>query len=179
MLIENTKIYANCYSTLQLREDFGATFRGTLTVKDCEFINCARVFNIPVYVLGEDTPGAIVVTGNTFHAVTGDVRGVFQLASQKIYNVPADSEWGYIDITIANNTFTGAADTQAGLIVLHETIVTVADISADSITVSGNTVASSIAADTYVVNDDGKADSEWGDAYAIAAFKAALAAKFN
>ena len=39
MLIENTKIYANCYSTLQLREDFGATFRGTLTVKDCEFID--------------------------------------------------------------------------------------------------------------------------------------------
>ena len=36
-LIENCKIYQNTYSTLQLREDYGCTFRGTLTVKDCEF----------------------------------------------------------------------------------------------------------------------------------------------
>ena len=41
MIIENTKIYQNCYSTLQLREDFGSTFRGTLTVKDSEFIDAA------------------------------------------------------------------------------------------------------------------------------------------
>ena len=39
MLIENTRIYVNSYSTLQLREDFGATFRGTVTLKDCEFID--------------------------------------------------------------------------------------------------------------------------------------------
>ena len=37
MLIENTKIYNNSKaSSIQLREDFGCTFRGTITLKNCE-----------------------------------------------------------------------------------------------------------------------------------------------
>ena len=40
MLIEKTKIYCNSHvSPIQLREDFGATFRGTLTVKDSELVD--------------------------------------------------------------------------------------------------------------------------------------------
>ena len=39
MLIENTKIYCDANTTLQLREDYGSTWRGTLTVKDTEFID--------------------------------------------------------------------------------------------------------------------------------------------
>ena len=39
MLIENCKIYQNSQSTLQLREDYGCTFRGTVTVKDSEFVD--------------------------------------------------------------------------------------------------------------------------------------------
>ena len=39
MLIENTKIYGDANSNLQLREDYGATWRGTLTVKDTEFLD--------------------------------------------------------------------------------------------------------------------------------------------
>ena len=45
MLIENCKIYQNVYSTLQLREDFGSTFRGTLTVKDSEFYDARGIFD--------------------------------------------------------------------------------------------------------------------------------------
>lgn len=40
MLIENTKIYCNSpVSPIQLREDFGATFRGTITIRDSEMID--------------------------------------------------------------------------------------------------------------------------------------------
>ncbi len=40
MLIENTKIYNwDIGNTLQLREDYGCTWRGTLTLKDCEIVD--------------------------------------------------------------------------------------------------------------------------------------------
>ena len=39
MLIENTKIYSDAKSNLQLREDYGATWCGTITVKDTEFLD--------------------------------------------------------------------------------------------------------------------------------------------
>ena len=39
MLIENTRIYGDANSNLQLREDYGSTWRGTITVKDTEFID--------------------------------------------------------------------------------------------------------------------------------------------
>ena len=45
MLIENCKIYQNGYSTLQLREDYGCTFRGTITIKDCEYYDTRGILN--------------------------------------------------------------------------------------------------------------------------------------
>ena len=40
MLIEGTKIYNwDISNTLQLREDYGCTWRGTLTLKDCEIVD--------------------------------------------------------------------------------------------------------------------------------------------
>ena len=45
MLIENCKIYLNHYSTLQLREDYGCTWRGTLTVKNCEYYDTIGEMN--------------------------------------------------------------------------------------------------------------------------------------
>lgn len=36
MLIENTKIYGYASTLISLREDYGATWRGTITIKDCE-----------------------------------------------------------------------------------------------------------------------------------------------
>ena len=45
MLIENCKIYQNDYTTLQLREDYGCTFRGTITLRNCEFYDAFGAFN--------------------------------------------------------------------------------------------------------------------------------------
>jgi hypothetical protein len=40
MQIENTKIYyTHNFSPLQLREDYGCTWRGTVTLKNCEFLD--------------------------------------------------------------------------------------------------------------------------------------------
>lgn len=155
--------------------DGDGKYEGNLTVKNCKFVNCARVFNIPVYVEGETTPGSIVITGNDFGAVTGENRVVIQLMKQQINNTA--TEKGYIDITISNNTFSGIASTQAGLISLNEGIIPVEGISADNITISNNTVSSDIPADKYVVNDDGKADNAFTP-YNITEFKTALNNKF-
>ncbi len=41
--IENTKIYSRNFVTpLQLREDYGATWDGTITLKDCTFVDVCR-----------------------------------------------------------------------------------------------------------------------------------------
>lgn len=177
----------------------GDAYNGTLTVKNCEFINCARVFNIPVYVEGEGMVGGTInITGNTFHAVTGQNRVVIQLSTQKknfeSTNAPVELR-DYVDITISNNKFTGIASTQAGLISLHESFITTTEVensaktekiqatagaidaTTDHITISGNTVDSSIPADKYVVNDDGKPDSDF-DPYMAGDFKTALTNKF-
>ncbi len=45
MLIENCKIYQNTYTTLQLREDYGCTWRGTLTIRNSEFYDTLGAFN--------------------------------------------------------------------------------------------------------------------------------------
>ena len=45
MLIENCKIYQIGYTTLQLREDYGSTFCGTLTVRNSEFYDTTGLFN--------------------------------------------------------------------------------------------------------------------------------------
>ena len=138
--------------------DSTTAYEGTLTVKNCTFINCARVFNIPVYVAGETNPGSIVITGNTFNAVTGENRAVIQLISQQTQNGATGK--GYINITISDNEFTGIGTTQAGLVTIHEDMLRNTDtISVDNITFSGNKVDSEISAAKYVVNDDGKADS--------------------
>lgn len=150
-------------------------YEGNLTVKNCKFINCARVFNIPVYVDGETTPGSIVITGNDFGAVTGENRVVIQLMKQRLGENATGK--GYIDITISDNNFSGIASTQAGLISLNEGIIPVEGISADHITISNNTVSSDIPADKYVVNDDGKADSDF-PTYNATAFRAAVKDKF-
>lgn len=151
-------------------------YKGTLTVKDCTFINCKRVFNIPLYATGETNPGSIIITGNTFNAVTEQDRGVIQLNKSKAID-DSDTK-GYINITISNNNFTDIATTQAGLIILHTDLIGISGLSVDNITFSGNTVDSSIPSDKYIVNDDGKADSEFSP-YNITEFKSALIEKFN
>ena len=45
MLIENCKIYQNDYTTLQLREDYGCTWRGTITIRNSEFYDTFGEFN--------------------------------------------------------------------------------------------------------------------------------------
>ena len=188
-----------------IQGDSSTAYEGTLTVQNCTFINCARVFSFPVFVYGEDNPGSIVITGNTFNAVTGSNRGVIQLTHQKALSVTNENKdtWasdvtkGFLNITISDNNFTGIGTSQAGLIILHEGIIKgmassgtdpnkiIANdaydsipLSADNITFSGNKVDSSIPADKYVVNDDGKADNEF-DPYKVTNFKAALTTKFN
>ncbi len=43
MLIENTKIYSRNFVTpIQLREDYGATWDGTITIKDCKIIDSCK-----------------------------------------------------------------------------------------------------------------------------------------
>ena len=155
-------------------------FEGTFTVNNCEFINCARVFNIPLYVLGEDTPGEIIITNNTFNAVTESNRPVIQIAQQMINQEYAGDVIGYVKITVSGNNFTDIATSQAGLITIHENLVKAdsAKLLANSITFSNNTVSSEIPAEKYVVNDDGKPDSAWGDDYTATEFKAALKDKF-
>ena len=151
-------------------------YQGTLTVKDCQFIDCARVFNIPVYVLGETNPGSIVITGNTFEGVTESARGVIQLQSQKISQTTSTYK-GYVNITISGNKFDAMGSSQAGLIILHETLIKVEGLSDATIAFSNNTIDASISTDKYVVNDDGKADSAFNP-YNIAAYKTALTNKF-
>lgn len=154
--------------------DSDKAYEGTFTVKNCTFINCARVFNIPVFVTGEDNPGSIVITGNTFNGVTGANRSIMQLCSQK---TGSGSDTGYMNITISDNTFTEIATSQAGIITLYEGIVGLSGISTEHITFSNNTVASSIPNDKLVVNDDGKPDSDFNP-YNITDFKTALTNKF-
>ena len=64
MLIENTKLYGYSSTFISLREDYGATWRGTITIKDCEvydvkgtssltnlftFLSANHWFGYPVY----------------------------------------------------------------------------------------------------------------------------------
>jgi hypothetical protein len=69
-LIENCKIYQTGYSTLQLREDYGCTFRGTITVKDSEFIethennNCFMVMQSSNHNYGYKTYFPNIVIDN-------------------------------------------------------------------------------------------------------------------
>ena len=127
-------------------------------------------------MLGESTPGSVVITNNTFYGVTGENRSFIQLSSQKIYNTTS-TEKGYINITVSNNTFEEISSTQAGIITLHTNLTSISGLSADNITISNNTVSSDIPADKYVVNDDGKADNAFTP-YNITEFKTALNNKF-
>ena len=163
-----------------LQGDSDTSYEGTFTVNNCEFINCARVFNIPLYAAGETNPGKIIITNNTFNAVTGSDRSFMQIAFQKNSGEYDANVIGYIDITISGNNFTGIATNQAGIITLHESLVKAdsALLKVDKIKFENNTVSSEIPAEKYVVNDDGKPDSAWGENYHAADFKAALADKF-
>ena len=41
--MENTKIYfRNFVSPIQLREDYGSTWRGTVTIKDCHLVDVCK-----------------------------------------------------------------------------------------------------------------------------------------
>ncbi len=148
-----------------VQNDSNTGYEGNLTVKDCQFINCARVFNIPVYVLGEDNTGSITITGNTFSGVTGSKRSVIQFCAQKNSGATESDVKGYINITISDNTFTDVSSTQAGIITLNEGLRNKGEISVANITFSNNKVDSSISTSKYVVNDDGAADGEWGAEY--------------
>ncbi|MBQ4274889.1 MAG: hypothetical protein IJB94_08010, partial [Clostridia bacterium] len=162
-----------------LQGDSDTAYEGTFTVNNCEFINCARVFNIPLYVLGEGAPGKIIITNNTFNAVTGSDRSFMQIASQKNSGEYDANVIGYIDITISGNNFTGIATSQAGIITLYTSLVETdsALLKVNKIKFENNTVSSNIPADKYVVNDDGKPDSAWEN-YTATEFKAALKDKF-
>ena len=166
---------ANGGYIFNVQGDSTTNYKGTLTVKNCEFINCSRVFNIPILVKGETEPGQIIITGNTFSGVTESKRGVIQLQTQK-HNEQATG-YGYIDITISDNTFTDVAATQAGIVILHETLQQLTDITADNITFSNNKVASTISTSKYVVNDNGMADGDFSGGYF--AFKTAVTNKFK
>ena len=163
-----------------LQDDGGdKAYEGTFTIKDCTFINCARGINIPVFVCGKDNPGKIIITGNTFNAVTEQNRSAIQLMKQEVSGAEETTEnREHINITISNNNFTEIATTQAGIFTIHEGVIKLSGVSADHLTFSGNTVDSSISPDKYIVNDDGKADSEFSP-YNIAEFKSALIEKFN
>ena len=172
-----TFIDATSY-VFNIQGDSNTAYEGTFTVTNCEFINCARVFNIPLYVIGETNPGKIIITNNTFHPVTGEKRSFMQIMSQKNSTGYDASVVGYIDITISGNNFLDVATTQAGLITLNEGLVVAnsANLKLDKVTISNNTISTDIPVDKYVVNDDGKPDSAWSN-YTATEFKAALEAK--
>ena len=163
-----------------IQGDSTSAYEGTLTVKNCTFTNCAKIFNIPLYVNGEENPGSIIITGNTFNYVTGSARATAQLMAQKTEASKANAERGYMSITISNNIFTGIATSQAGLFTLDETIVEYDDIDITHITFSNNTISNSIPVEKYIVNDNGKPDNDpsWPD-YAIGAIKSALIEKLK
>ena len=161
-----------------IQGDSSSAYKGTLTVKNCTFTNCERIFNIPLYVNGEENPGSIIITGNTFNYVTGSARATAQLMAQKIDKYHANAERGYMSITVSDNIFTGIATSQAGLFTLDTGIVEYGDISIDHITFSNNTISNSIPVEKYIVNDNGEPDSNW-DNYAIGEIKIALIEKLN
>ena len=172
-----TFIDATSY-VFNIQGDSDTAYEGTFTVTNCEFINCARVFNIPLYVLGEDNPGEIIITNNTFHPVTGEKRSFMQIYSAQTSDNADATKVGYIDITISGNNFLGIATSQAGLITLRESLVQSdsSKLTADHITITNNTISSKVPTDKYVVNDDGKLDSAFAN-YTATEFKAALQAK--
>ena len=163
-----------------IQGDSTSAYEGTLTVKNCTFTNCAKIFNIPLYVNGEENPGSIIITGNTFNYVTGSARATAQLMAQKTEASKANATRGYMSITISDNIFTGIATSQAGLFTLDETIVEYDDIDITHITFSNNTISNSIPVEKYIVNDNGKPDNDpsWPD-YAIGAIKNALIEKLK
>ena len=140
-------------------------YTGTLTVTGCTFVNCARIFNIPLGVYGQTEEGAVIITGNTFYGVTDNDRVAIQLNTQ-LANGKASrgslDNFQYIDITVSDNHFVEISTSQAGLISLHETtiitLVEAVDFDADHITIENNAIDSSIPVSKYVVNYDGKAD---------------------
>ena len=152
-------------------------YSGTLTVKNCIFINCARVFNMPIGVYGQTEEGTINIVGNTFYGVTGEKRSVMQFNTQKVS--PDATDIKYLEINISDNNFAGMGSMQAGLITLHETaLIERADYSAEYITFSNNTVAAEIPTDKYVVNDEGRPDSDFNP-YLAVQFKKDLTEKFT
>jgi len=46
MHIENTKFYGYSTTIISLREDYGSTWRGTITIKDCEFYDVTNRSNL-------------------------------------------------------------------------------------------------------------------------------------
>lgn len=150
-------------------------YDGFLVVKGCTFINCNRVFNMPVGVYGQTTDGTITVDGNTFYASTENNRSTCQLMTQK---TSQGGELHYLDITFSNNTYVECATTQAGLFTLYDSLQTSnPSISVDNITFTNNTVNSTIDSSKYIVNDDGKPNSEVNNYNGT--FKEALIQKFN
>ncbi len=155
----------------------GGKHAGYLTVKNCTFINCARVFNIPLAVRGQTEEGRIDIVGNTFYGLTGENRAIVQFSVQ---TQVAGGDYKYLDINFQDNNIVEMSTVQAGLLLIHTTVIQDADsvnLKADNITFSNNTVSSSIDTSKYVVNDDGKPNSDF-DPYNIADFKAALLEKF-
>ena len=155
-------------------------YDGFLVVKGCTFINCNRVFNMPIGVYGQTTDGSITIDGNTFYASTEEKRSTCQLMTQKVNDsteITSDN-LHYLDIIFSNNTYVDCASTQAGLFTLYDDLQKDgANISNDHISFINNKVNSSIDSSKYIVNDDGKSNNEVPNYNE--AFKLALIAKFN
>lgn len=195
---ENCTFYDSASYIFSLGQDGG--FKQNLTVKNCTFINCKRVFNIPLATAygASDTieeQGTIIIDGNTFYGITDEEKPFIQLSIYEKANTRSGEDnnndynagsfkdfhqWCYTTIVIKNNNFAEMFDNQDGLIHIHAGIIEYtnsASLTADHITFENNTVDGSISSDKYIVNDDGKADSEFANYYA-STLKQSLIEKF-
>ena len=152
-------------------------YDGYLTVKDCKFINCARVFNMVIGVRGQTVDGTITVDGNTFYGVTENKRSTCQFNIQIVDSSYENADIHYLDITFSNNKYVECASTQAGLFTIYDNLQK-DGVKADHITFVNNTFASDIDNSKIFVNDDGKANSDVTGGY-NSAFKDALYAKIK
>ena len=142
-------VFENCYFYDFTNNPLNTGESGceSLTIKNCSFINCKKA--ISIYM----SCGAnVVIDGCNFYGTTGDGRGNIQLSNY--------TETNKTSLTIKNCVFHEMNSNQAGLIIIHEGILTSPGTqTADGIHCENNTVLGNTPTSKYVVNDDGKADS--------------------
>ena len=156
-------------------------YTGTLNVRNSKFINCDRVFNLPLGIKGQTKEGATInIVGNEFYGVVGANRSFFQFNIQKVGKNPSQ-DFAYTKLNITDNKFYELSTSQAGIVTLHESIVVdklLETFKLDNINFANNEVSREIDENKYIVNDDGKLDSQF-DGYCAAEFKKQLTEKFK